>query len=330
MSQIAVRYVVALSANIDATLCEILYVNALYSGDWTMTLRPLRSALYMPGSNARAIEKARTLATDVVILDLEDAVAPDAKANARAQVCAAVAAGGFGPRQVVIRVNGIATPWFDEDVAAALLAAPDAILVPKVEAVAHVAAIERRMVAGNAQSKTRAWAMIETPRAILDISAIARACAETPGARLDCFVLGTNDLIKETHAEIDSKRTAALYWLSSAVTAARAYNLAVLDGVFNAFKDLDGLERECQQGRMLGFDGKTLIHPDQVHAANRVFAPSETDVAWARKIIAAFALSENAGKGVITLDGRMVELLHGEMARRTVAIADAISDMSKR
>jgi citrate lyase subunit beta / citryl-CoA lyase len=228
---------------------------------------------------------------------------------------------------VVIRVNGLAAPWFEEDMAAALEAAPDAVLVPKIDATAHVSAIERQMVQ-HAPMRTRAWAMIETPSAILDTGAIARACAETTGARLDCFVLGTNDLLKETRAEFDGTRTAALYWLSSAVTAARAYNLAVLDGVYNAFKDLEGLERECHQGRMLGFDGKTLIHPDQVHAANRVFAPSEQEVTWARKIIAAFALSENAGRGVITLDGRMVELLHAEMARRTVAIADAISAMA--
>jgi citrate lyase subunit beta / citryl-CoA lyase len=290
-----------------------------------MTLRPLRSALYMPGSNARAIEKARTLAADVIILDLEDAVAPEAKAVARQQVCAAVAAGGFGRRQVVIRVNGLGTPWFDADMADAMRAAPDAILVPKVEQPSQIVDIAGTLAAGRAADATRVWAMIETPRAILDVGPIAKAAAETPAARVDCFVLGTNDLVKETRAELDGHRTAALYWLSAAVTAARAYKLNVLDGVFNAFKDLDGLERECLQGRMLGFDGKTLIHPDQIAAANRVFAPSDAEVVWARTILAAFERPENAGKGVITIDGRMVELLHAEMARRTVAIAEAIA-----
>jgi citrate lyase subunit beta / citryl-CoA lyase len=293
-----------------------------------MTIHPLRSALYMPGSNARAIEKARKLAADVIILDLEDAVAPDAKVTARQQVAAAVSAGGFGRRQVVIRTNGIGTPWFDDDLAAAVMAKPDAILVPKVETAGEVKFIGDKLSVAAATESIRLWAMIETPLAILNAPAIAESSVAFKHARLDCLILGTNDLVKETRAELDANRTAALYWLSAAVTAARAYRLGVLDGVFNAFKDLEGLERECLQGRMLGFDGKTLIHPDQIAAANRVFAPSAEETAAARKIIAAFALPENAGKGVITMDGRMVELLHAEMARRTVSIADAIEASS--
>jgi citrate lyase subunit beta / citryl-CoA lyase len=290
-----------------------------------MTLRPLRSALYMPGSNARALEKARTLAADVIILDLEDAVAPDAKTAARAQVCSAVAAGGFGHRQIVIRINGIGTPWFADDIAAAVQAGPDAILVPKVSSPLDVSWIGQKLDAAHASAQIRTWAMIETPLAIHNVCAIAAASAQVPQSRLDCLVLGTNDLVKDTRAELDANRTAALYWLSATITAARAYNLGVLDGVFNAFKDLDGLERECRHGRMLGFDGKTLIHPDQIAAANRVFAPSDAEITSARKILAAFEQPENSGKGVITLDGRMVELLHAEMARRTVAIANAIA-----
>lgn len=292
-----------------------------------MTLRPLRSALYMPGSNARALEKAKTLPADVVILDLEDAVAPDQKAAARLQVAGAVAAGGFGAKQVVFRVNALDTPWGMDDLRAACEAGPDAILLPKPNSGADISRANDAMARAGAGSKTRLWAMIETPLAILNLPGIA-ATAKHPGSRLDCFVLGTNDLVKETRAELEKDRTSALYWLSASVTAARAYGIQVLDGVYNAFKDAEGLRRECLQGRALGFDGKTLIHPDQIATANEIFAPAAEEVAVARKIIAAFDLPENKGKGVITLDGRMVELLHAEMARRTVAIADAIAAKS--
>lgn len=287
-------------------------------------IRPTRSALYMPGSNARALEKAKTLATDAVILDLEDAVAPDAKAAARAQVCAAVAAGGFGPRQVVIRINALDTPWGQEDLDAAAKEKPDAILLPKPNTSAEIDRASAALRQAGAPETTKLWAMIETPLAVLNVRDIA-AAGRHAGSRLTCLVLGTNDLVKETRAELDPSRTAALFWLSAAVTAARAYGLTVLDGVYNDFKDADGLARECAHGRMLGFDGKTLIHPDQIAATNATFAPSATEIAQARKIIAAFDLPDNKRKGVITLDGRMVELLHVEMARRTVAIADAIA-----
>ena len=289
-----------------------------------MILHPTRSALYMPGSNARALEKAKTLGADAVILDLEDAVAPEQKAMARAQVTAAVAAGGFGHRQVIIRINALDTPWGVEDLAATAAAGPDAVLLPKPNRGADIERATDGLRRAGAAEKTRLWAMVETPLAILNIGELAGA-ARHAGARLSCLVLGTNDLVKETRAEMDAERTAALFWLSAAVTAARAHGLTVLDGVYNNFKDLTGLDHECAQGRRLGFDGKTLIHPDQVATANRVFAPGADEVLWSRKIIAAFGLPENRGKGVITLEGRMVELLHAETARRTVAIADAIS-----
>ena len=289
-----------------------------------MSIRPYRSVLYMPGSNVRALEKARTLPVDAVIFDLEDAVAPEHKASARAQVAAAVRAGGFGPRAVIIRINGLATQWGLADLEAAANAAPDAILLPKPDTAADIDHASDALQTAGAVDKTRLWAMIETPLAVLNAGAIAGA-AKHRGSRLAALVLGTNDLIKETGAELDDHRTAALYWLSASITAARAHGLTVLDGVYNNFRDLDGLQRECRHGRMLGFDGKTLIHPDQIAAANSVFAPSAADIAWARTIIAAFDRPENKGKGAITLDGRMVELLHAVTARRTVAIADAIA-----
>jgi len=289
-----------------------------------MTIRPRRSVLYMPGSNARALEKARTLLADALILDLEDAVAPEAKETARAQVCAAVAAGGYGGREVVIRINGLETPWGYADMEAAAAAGPDAVLVPKVGSGTDIVRVSERLAAAGASARTRLWAMIETPLAILNIAEIA-AAAKAPGGRLASFVMGTNDLVKETRADLTRSRRPALFWLSAAITAARAYGLDALDGVYNNFRDAEGFRRECVHGRTLGFDGKTLIHPDQIAVANEVFAPPEAEVAWARKIIAAFDEPEHKGKGVITVEGRMVELMHAEMARRTVAIAEAIS-----
>jgi citrate lyase subunit beta / citryl-CoA lyase len=286
-----------------------------------MHMRPRRSALYMPGSNARALEKAKTLAADVLILDLEDAVAPDAKESAREQVVAAVKGGGYGQRELVIRINALDTSWGPADLGAAIAAAPDGILVPKVSKPEDLARVAAALV--QVPAKVRVWAMMETPLAILNAREIA-ATAAVPETRLSCFVMGTNDLVKETRSELDVDRTAALYWLSATVTAARAYGIEVLDGVFNNFKDLDGFRRECLHGRRLGMDGKTLIHPDQVAGANEIFSPSAAELAWARKIIAAFEQPENKGKGAITVDGRMVELLHVEMARRTVRIAEAI------
>ena len=291
-----------------------------------MTIRPRRSVLYMPGSNARALEKAKSIAADALILDLEDAVAPDAKAVARKQVCDAVKGGGYGPRELVIRINALDTPWGRDDLAAAAAAAPDAILLPKPSSGIAMADMNAAMQAAGAPERTKLWAMVETPLAILNIGEIA-GNAHVAGSRLTCLVMGTNDLVKETRADLSTNRRPALFWLSATVTAARAFDLDVLDGVYNNFKDAEGFASECIHGRKLGFDGKTLIHPDQVAKANEVFAPPASEVEFARKIVAAFDLPENKGKGVITVDGRMVELLHAEMARRTLAIASAIAKM---
>jgi citrate lyase subunit beta/citryl-CoA lyase len=290
-----------------------------------MTIRPRRSVLYMPGSNARALEKAKTLSTDAVILDLEDSVAPDAKVTARDQVMAVAKAGGFGSREVVIRVNSLAGPWGMADLEAAAAVGPDAILIPKVskpEDVFEAVAVLDRV---GAPETTKIWAMFETPLAVLNAGAIAAAASVPEGRRLACFVLGTNDLAKETRARFVAGRTTMLPWLTTAVAAGRAFGLDVIDGVYNNLYDPAGFKVECEQGRDLGMDGKTLIHPNQLDTANAVFSPSTVEVEQARKIIAAFALPENASKGVISLDGRMVERLHAEMAERVVAIAEAIA-----
>ncbi|MGP9822435.1 HpcH/HpaI aldolase/citrate lyase family protein [Salinarimonas sp. NSM] len=287
-------------------------------------IRPRRSALYMPGSNARALEKAKSLDTDVLLLDLEDSVAPDAKEAARGQIWEAVRAGGFGHREVVVRVNGLETPWGEEDLKAAAACRPAAVLVPKVSAPEDLGRVGARLDAFGAPHGTRIWAMVETPAAILHVAQIA-AAARDPLNRLACLVMGTNDLAKETRARLLPGRAAMLPWLMQALVAARAEGLDILDGVFNGLDDAEGLEAECVQGRDMGFDGKTLIHPRQLAPANRLFAPDVEEVARARAIIAAFEEPENAGRGAIALDGRMVERLHAEMARRTVALADAIA-----
>lgn len=284
------------------------------------TIRPRRSVLYMPGSNARALEKARTLPADALILDLEDAVAPDAKEIARQQVCDAVKARGFGKREVIVRVNGLGTPWGEADLRAAAEAKPDAILVPKIESVVELNTIESKL--GPADPGIAVWAMIETPRAILNIAHVASA-----GGRLQCFVMGTNDLIKEIRGVHTQDRMNLSAALSLSVLAARANGLVVIDGVYNDIANADGFKATCEQARAFGFDGKTLIHPTQVELCNAVFAPSAAEVEDARKLIAAFELPENKGKGTIKVDGRMVELLHAEIARRTVAVADAIAGL---
>jgi citrate lyase subunit beta/citryl-CoA lyase len=290
-------------------------------------IRPRRSALYMPGSNARAIEKAKTLAADVVIFDLEDAVAPDAKAQAREQVCAAVEAGGYGLRELVIRINALETPWGEADLAAAIAAAPDAILVPKVSSAETLAAVGLRLRKLGAAERTKIWAMIETPLAILRAENIASAARDVD-TRLACFVMGTNDLAKDTRARLLPGRAAMLPWLMTALAAARAHGIDILDGVYNNLSDADGFRTECEQGRDCGFDGKTLIHPDQIAAANEIYAPSQQEIESARAIVAAFERPENAGKGAISLNGRMVERLHAEMAKRTLALAEAIAEQA--
>jgi citrate lyase subunit beta/citryl-CoA lyase len=274
----------------------------------------------MPGSNARALEKARTLAADGLILDLEDAVAPAAKAEARALVLAALARGGYGFRETVLRVNGPATPWGADDLAAAARSGADAVLLPKVETAAEVRAAERALDAAGAPGSLRVWCMIETPRGVLAAPEIAAA---TP--RLACLVAGTSDLVKELRARHTSGRAEVLASLSLLLLAARANGLAALDGVHLDLADDAGLEAACAQGRDLGFDGKTLIHPRTIDAANRAFAPSAEEVAAARRIIAAHAGAERAGSGVVVVDGRLVEALHVEEARRTVALAEAIA-----
>jgi len=289
-----------------------------------MSIRPRRSVLYMPGSNARAIEKAKTLAADAVILDLEDAVAPDAKAAARAQAAEAVKAGGFGAREVLIRINGLDTPWSSDDLTAAAAAAPDAILVPKIATSDQLELIGQRLLDMGTAHRTRVWAMIETPFAVLNIRDIA-AAAKDSETRLAGFVMGTNDLAKETLARIVPGRAPMVPWLATCIAAARAYGIVILDGVFNDIGNTDGFARECAEARDMGFDGKTLIHPNQIGPCNEAFSPSDGEVEQARKIIAAFDLAENKDKGVVQIDGRMVERMHAEMARRTVAIAEAIA-----
>ncbi len=284
---------------------------------------PRRSVLYMPGSNARALEKAKTLDADGLILDLEDAVAPDAKALARDQVCAAVVAGGYGRRELIIRVNGPDTPWWADDMAAAAKAGPSAILVPKVSSAADIAGAKEAMKNAGASEDVQLWVMMETPLAMLNAREIS-ACAEEPGNRLTCFIMGTNDLAKETRAKLTADRQPMLAWLSTCVAAARAYGIDIVDGVYNDFRNDEGFAAECAHGVAIGMDGKTLIHPGQIGPCNDAFSPDESEVAAARKIIAAFELPENQGKGVITIDGKMTELLHAEMAKRTVAISDAI------
>jgi citrate lyase subunit beta/citryl-CoA lyase len=284
--------------------------------------RPRRSALYMPASNARAVEKAKGLACDVVILDLEDAVLPEKKPAAREAACSAVSAGGFGARELVVRVNALSTRWGAEDFQAVAAAGPDAILVPKVGSFADVLAAHEALDA--APERTALWVMIETCQSILDLRDIAAATGRT---RLAGFVMGINDLAKEMGARMTPDRAPFHAALSLSVAAARSAGLAVLDGVHNEIEDLDALEAVCRQGLDFGFDGKTLIHPSHLEICNRVFAPDPADVAWGRAVIAAFAAPENAGKGAMRVEGRLAERLHRDQAIKLVAVADAIAAM---
>ncbi len=288
----------------------------------TQASRPRRSVLYMPGSNARALEKAKSLAADALILDLEDAVAPDAKDKARAQVCDAVKVGGYGRREIAIRVNGIGTPWGEADVAAAAAAGPDAILLPKVESAAMVHDVEALMKRHGAPDSTAVWCMMETPLGILHAEEIAAS-----SKRIACFVMGTSDLAKDLHARHTAMRLPMLTSLSLCLLAARAHGIAILDGVHLNLADEPGFRAACEQGLELGFDGKTLIHPKQVAPSNEVFGPTVEEVEQARQIIAAFAEAEKAGKAVVVVDGRLIENLHVENARRTVALAEAIAEL---
>jgi citrate lyase subunit beta/citryl-CoA lyase len=281
-------------------------------------LRPRRSVLYMPASNERALEKAKSIPCDGLILDLEDAVAPDAKPAARDAACAAAASGEYGAREVAIRVNGADTEWHRDDLAAACAAGPDAIVVPKVSSADAVLALVEAMAGFDAPPRTMLWAMVETPAAMLHCEEIAAA-----SERLTVLVMGTNDLAKELSAEHVPGRHPLLPGLGLALLAARATGTSILDGVYNDVQDVDGFLAECRQGREMGFDGKTLIHPGQVAGANATYAPSEQQVDDARGILQAWA--DGRGSGVVTYDGRMVEHLHVESARRTLAIHEAIT-----
>jgi len=277
-------------------------------------MRPRRSVLFMPGSNARALEKARTLPADALILDLEDAVAPEAKAEARGGVLAAVRAGGYGRREVIVRVNGPGTPWGADDLTAVARAGVDAVLLPKVESAETVAA-----AAAAAGPTPAIWCMLETPRGILNAPSIAAA----PGVA--ALVMGTSDLGKDLHARPTRDRLPLLTSLELCVLAARAAGITALDGVHLDLDDEDAFAAACRQAADLGFDGKTLIHPRQIATANQVFAPAESDVDWARRVIAAHADAVARGRGVVVLDGRLIEHLHVDDARRVLALADAIA-----
>ena len=287
-------------------------------------IRPRRSLLFMPGSNARALEKARNLPADGIILDLEDSVAPEAKGMARDQIAQAIAVGGFGKREILIRVNTLDSPWWIDDIAMAGKARPDGILVPKVSSVEDLAAIADRLGAINADSSIRVWAMIETARAVLHAEELA-AASRNPETRLAGFVFGPNDISRETRIRMLPGRAAMIPMITHCILAARAYGLEILDGPYSDFSNTDGFGKECTQARDLGFDGKTLIHPGQIVACNAIFTPPADEIAQARKILAAFERPENASRGAISLDGQMVERLHADMARRTIAMADQIA-----
>ncbi|MGJ4908933.1 HpcH/HpaI aldolase/citrate lyase family protein [Bradyrhizobium sp. SZCCHNS3002] len=291
-------------------------------------IRPRRSLLFMPGSNARALEKGRNLPADGLILDLEDSVAPDAKAAARDQIAKAVAADGYGKRELLIRINSLDTAWWSDDVAMAGQAATDGILVPKVSTVQDLRLVTDRLAEVGADPALKVWAMIETARAVLDADLLA-ATVHEDGSRLAGFVFGPNDISRETRIRMLPGRSTMLPMISHCILATRAHGLEILDGPYSDFANTDGFAQECIQARDLGFDGKTLIHPGQIDACNAIFTPPADEVAAARKIIAAFALPENASRGAIQIDGRMVERLHAEMARRTIAIADAIAAVAK-
>jgi citrate lyase subunit beta/citryl-CoA lyase len=273
----------------------------------------------MPSSNARALEKAKTIPADGIIFDLEDAVAPDAKELAREQACAAVGSGEYGGRSLTIRCNGLDTPWGADDLTAAATTGAAAVVIPKVSSAAHLGMVNNALEKAGAPDGLSVWAMVETPAAIFAVRDIASY------ERVTVLVLGTNDLAKELRAALVPGRAPLLPALATTLLAAREAGIAVLDGVYNDVKDLDGFEAECVQGMQMGFDGKTLIHPTQVEIANRVWAPSDAEVSHAQRVIEAFEEAERDGRGVVTVDGRMIENLHVDNARRTLAVAAAIA-----
>ncbi len=281
--------------------------------------RPRRSVLYMPSSNERALEKARTIPADALILDLEDAVSPDAKETARTQAVAAAGSGEYGRREITIRCNGLETPWGADDLAAAATSGASAVVVPKVDSVDHLDRVSAALDDSGAPDDLAIWAMVETPRAVFEVRALAAH------RRVAVLVMGTNDLVKELRALPGAGRSTLSPYLAQAVLAAREAGVAVLDGVYNNVKDLDGFRAEAVQGFEMGFDGKTLIHPSQVEPTNEIWAPTVDDVEQAHRIIAAFDAAEAEGKGVVTVDGRMVENLHRDNALRILATAEAIT-----
>jgi citrate lyase subunit beta/citryl-CoA lyase len=283
------------------------------------TLRPRRSVLYMPAANERALEKAKTIPADALILDLEDAVAPDAKEAARANAVAAAQSGEYGNREVTIRCNGLDTPWGADDIAAAATSGAAAVVIPKVDSSGYLDDIDQRLSSAGAPPELTIWAMVETPTAILDVRSIAAH------ARTNVLVMGTNDLAKELRSGEASDRGPLVPHLASALLGAREAGKVIVDGVYNDVRDPDGFLAEARQGALLGFDGKTLVHPSQVEPANDVWAPSDDDVAHARAVIEGFEAAEAEGSGVITVDGKMIENLHVDNARRILAVADAIA-----
>ena len=288
----------------------------------TATIRPRRSVLYVPGSNPRALEKARTLQADALILDLEDAVAPDAKETARRQVLDALAAGGYGRREVLVRVNGLESEWGHDDVAAVAASGADAILLPKVESVETIRDLEALLAGCEAPAGMVIWCMIETPLGVLHAEEIARA-----SPRLGGYVMGTSDLAKDLHCLHTPDRLPVLTSLSLCILAARAHGLAILDGVHLDLDDDEGFAASCRQGLELGFDGKTLIHPRTIDTANTVFAPSADELDWSERIIAAHSEAAREGRGVVVVDGRLVENLHIENARRILSLAAMITEL---
>ncbi len=289
----------------------------------TTTHRPRRSVLYMPGSNARALDKSRTLPADALIFDLEDAVAPDAKLTARTQVIETVEKGGYGKREIMIRTNGLSTPWGYDDLAAVAAVDADGILLPKVESAEMVRQAESVLLAHGAAPELAIWCMMETPRAMLHAEEIADA-----SPRLAGLVMGTSDLAKDLQAQHTAMRLPLITSLGLCMLAARAARIAILDGVFLDLNDHEGFVDSCRQGAELGFDGKTLIHPKQIAAANEVFAPSDDEVRLSRQIIQAYAEAEAQGRGVVVVDGKLIEKLHVDHAKRVVALAEAIRPLA--
>lgn len=289
-----------------------------------MIIRPRRSVLYTPGSNARAMEKLRTIPADAIVFDLEDSVFPADKVAARGAVARSLQAGGFGSRETVVRINALETEWGRDDLLAAALAGPDAILLPKVDTPGDIMFAASDLAKAGAPETLRLWAMMETPAAVLNAAVLARTAAD-PASRLDVLVMGTNDLAADTRVRLRAGRASLATWLSICVAAARCHKLDILDGVYNDLDDLEGLRAECEQGRDFGMDGKTCVHPAQVEICNRVFCPEEDELDWARKVIAAFARADGASKSVLRVEGRMVERMHVAAAERVVALGEAIA-----